>query len=337
MLVEIPVKINSLIVDEEKDGSEDKETILRKETIRKKEASYRTNACEAIPLIFRNFVIKMGDHLLLGDEHDTKISPAFNSPIILEREVTSEYKTSMVKSSPSFGMLSLFSYQLKKGYMNKNLKKNNKIYCSHILSLILALPIMVLMGQYLIYFALISYETNVYNGTLCGNTDTMENKIMMSGISIIYFIRSCFLWDSVTHSLSLAKMNRIDSITSMLDKFQEFSFTILVYGANMWIIYQETDIRNMILDSMAMEFLMMLDNEFEDIYFKYMPGSAEDIYDTFVSYKENRRLLSVKKKSSKCFKLTSVILWLPYKILTLTMFVFPVFCFFMIFIGPICK
>ena len=33
---------------------------------------------------------------------------------------------------------------------------------------------------------------------------------------------------------------------------------------------------------------MMLDNEFEELYFQYLPGAAEDIYDNiFVSYYEN--------------------------------------------------
>ena len=53
----------------------------------------------------------------------------------------------------------------------------------------------------------------------------------------------------------------------MMDTFQEFVFNIFVYGANIWIVFVDNDIQNMILNSMAMEFLMQLDNEFEEYYF----------------------------------------------------------------------
>ena len=94
----------------------------------------------------------------------------------------------------------------------------------------------------------------------------------------------------------------------------------------------------MILNSLAMEFLMMLDNEFEDLYFQYLPGAADDIYDNiFVSYDENIELLENRHKKDSCFKCCSCLLFIPYKLLVISVFLFPVFCFFMIFAGPICK
>ena len=47
-------------------------------------------------------------------------------------------------------------------------------------------------------------------------------------------------------------MNRLDTVTAILDTFQEFLFNIIVYGANLWIIFVENDIQNMILNSLAM-------------------------------------------------------------------------------------
>ena len=94
----------------------------------------------------------------------------------------------------------------------------------------------------------------------------------------------------------------------------------------------------MILNSLAMEFLMILDNEFEELYFQYMPGSAEDIYDNiFVSYIENKLLLEDRRKDDKCFRYFSNIMFIPYKVLVLSIFLFPAFCLFMVFAGPICK
>jgi len=300
--------------------------------------TYCDHVCEAIPLVCKNFKMKMFDHLLLGGEHTIKVSDGFNSPAMMDEDATPEEKKDIVLASPSFGMFSLFKYHLKYGYLNKELKKSNKVYCSHIFSLILALPILVFIGQWLLYGALISHEINVYDGHICDNESSMENKMMIGGISIIYFVRSFFLWDNITNSISLKKMNKVNSFTSIIDTFQEFSFTLVVYGANIWVVFIENDIQNMILNSLAMEFLMILDNEFEELYFQYMPGSAEDIYDNiFVSYIENKLLLEDRRKDDKCFRYFSNIMFIPYKVLVLSIFLFPAFCLFMVFAGPICK
>jgi hypothetical protein len=305
-----------------------------------KKKTYCEHVCEAIPLIFKNLKLKMLDHLLLGGEHVRKVSPGYNSPLRcnLDDEITSEEKKETVKATPSFGMFSLFKYHVKRGYLNKELKKTNKIFCSHIFSLIFALPILIFIGQWLLYIALIINENNKFNGEICSGNGSIENKIMISGISIVYFARSFFIWDNITNSLSLKKMNRVNSITSIIDTFQEFSFSLLVYGANMWVVFIEQDIQNMILNSLAMEFLMVLDNEFEELYFQYLPGAADDIYDNiFVSYDENIELLEKRQKKDKCFNCFSCVLFIPYKLLVISVFLFPAFCFFMIFAGPICK
>ena len=135
-------------------------------------------------------------------------------------------------------------------------------------------------------------------------------------------------------------MNSVDNIPAIIDTFQEFLFSLIVYGANLWIVFVENDIQNMILNSLAMEFLMQLDNEFQEMYFNYLPGAAEDIYDNiYVSYKENRALLedTISEKVNASSAL-AIRLWVPYKILVLATFVFP-YClsYFMTIAGPICK
>ena len=314
-------------------------TVLKEALEKLRQKTYCDHVCEAIPLVCKNLKMKMRDHLLLGGEHVQKVSPGFNSPLKFnDEEITSDEKKEIVKASPSFGMFSLFKYHLRRGYLNKELKKSNKIYCSHIFSLLFALPILVFIGQWLLYSALISHEINSFDGDICSNTGTMENKLMIAGICIIYFVRSFFLWDNITNSLSLQKMNKVNSVTSIIDTFQEFSFTMFVYGANIWVVFIDTDIQNMILNSLAMEFLMVLDNEFEELYFQYMPGSADDIYDNvFVSYNENKELLEERQKNDCCFRCFSGCVFIPYKLLVLSVFFFPFFCFFMIFAGPFCK
>ena len=56
--------------------------------------SYCEHVCEAIPLVFKNFKLKMSDHLLLGGEHIHKVSPGYNSPLKrnCDEEISSEEK-----------------------------------------------------------------------------------------------------------------------------------------------------------------------------------------------------------------------------------------------------
>ena len=46
-----------------------------------KRKSYCDHVCEAIPLVFKNFKLKICDHLILGGEHVRKVSPGYHSPI----------------------------------------------------------------------------------------------------------------------------------------------------------------------------------------------------------------------------------------------------------------
>jgi len=307
--------------------------------IHKKKEKNKINCCGffyAIILIFKNFRLKMQDHLLLGGEHDKRIWPfSPRNSLSTHKELenmSSEDKKEIVLNDPKFGMFSLFKYHLKRGYLNNELKKTNKVFCSHIFSLFFALPILIFIGQWLLFLGLILHEIHSFDGEYCSNTANFENKLMICGISIIYFARSFFLWDSLTNSIGLAKMNRANSFTSIIDTFQEFAFNLFVYGANIWVVFIETDIRNMILNSLAMEFLMILDNEFEELYFRNVPGAAEDIYDNiFVTYRENKQIVEKRKKKDQCFNCVSCLIFIPYKILVCLIFFFPFFCFFMIF------
>ena len=308
------------------------------QNIKKTDEKCCTHICKAFPLIFKNLRLKMQDHLLLGGEHRQKISPGFNTPQSTISNLSSEDKRDIVLSDPKFGMFSLFKYHLKRGYLNNELKKTNKIFCSHIFSLLFALPVLVFLAQWFLYIALMSHEIKSFDKNYCPNESSIEHKLMICGISIVYFVRAFFMYDNLTNSIGLNKMNRVNSFTVILDTFQEFLFNILVYGANIWIVFVEDDIQDMIMNSLAMEFLMTLDNEFEELYFKYLPGSADDIYDNiFVSYADNKELVKKRKKEDKCFYFFSCLLFIPYKLLVLTLFLFPIFCLFMAFAGPICK
>jgi len=170
------------------------------------------------------------------------------------------------------------------------------------------------------------------------NKSTWYHKLLMSGVAIVYFVKSFFIWDNLTKRIKLYKDIPCTDVWVMIDTFQEFVFNIMVYGANLWIIFVEVDIQNMILNSIAMEFLMQLDNDFQTYYFKFLPGAAEDIYDeVFVSPHENRQIIKEKLEESRSFRALSTITYFPFKLLISSLLFFPIIYLFMIFFGPICK
>lgn len=235
--------------------------------------------------------------------------------------LTDEQKVEAVIDEPKFGMFALFQYHVKFGYKNEQFQKRNRVYCSHLFSLWTALPVLIFCAQWLLYIGLVVHKIRTYKDGWCPNKAPYEQKVVMSGVAMLYFVRSFFLWDNVVDRASKHKV--ISSCITICDYMQEFSFNLVCYATNIYMVFTETDVTNMILDSMAMEFLMMLDNEFEQWYFKLIPGSAVDIYDKFF----------VETKKSKC----QYICCLPYKLLLIALILFPFACFVMIFYGAICK
>ena len=165
----------------------------------------------------------------------------------------------------------------------------------------------------------------------------LMEKLVMFGAAGIYFTKSFFLWDNLTDRTRLNKMIPAADTWTMLDTFQEFGFSLFTYGANIWIIFAGHNVSEMVLDCVAMEFLMQLDNEFEELYFKYLPEAAVDIYDNvFITYTENYKLL--EKKDKKCsFYCMHCLTFIPFKGLLIALFLFPLFCLFMMVYGPLCK
>ena len=300
-----------------------------------------THFGQACYFLGENFMDKMKDDLLTGTRPtSSSILPTSSVDNILNKELeelSDEEKKESVLTDPRFGMFSLFKYHLNKGYLNKKLEKDN-VYCFNIFSLFFALPILIFISQWIMYLALINHEKNKFEGSICPNEAPMDQKVMMCGISILYFVRSFFIWDSFTNRTKLRKMNPGGSISVIFDTYQEFGFNLIVYLANLWIVFVDPDLLNMIMNSLAMEFLMNLDNEFEEIYFKFLPDSAIDIYDNiFVTPVENNKIVKEKTRKYFCFKCISWASFLPFKLLVLLLFLFPMFSLFMIFYGPICK
>lgn len=292
---------------------------------------------------------KFRDDLLIGTEHSYKVIPKCNTPQQqflrtesqaneINTDLSSEEKKTIVLADPKFGMFSLYKYHFTRGYKNEMLIKKNAVYCSHIFSLIGFLPIIIFLAQWSIYIALIADQsTNIQNFEMCANKADWRQKLIMFGACALYFVKSFFLWDNLTDRTRLNKMIPSTDSWTMIDTFQEFGFNLFVYAANIWIIYNGDSVAEMVMDCVAMEFLMNLDNEFEQLYFEYLPEAADDIYDNvFISYAENYKLLEKKDKSCSFYCL-HCITFIPFKTLLASLLLFPIFCFCMMIYAPICK
>ena len=249
-----------------------------------------------IDFVYAHIKAKWMDSMLIGTEHNHRVLPDCATPPVREltrnaANLTDDEKTNIVINDPKFGMFSLFEYHLTRGYKNEVLKKKNAVYCSHIFSLLSGLPVLIFIAQWTMYISLIYNQARTFDGNVCPNNAPIENKMMMFAVSTIYFVRSFFLWDNLTQRTRLNKVLPVNDIWVILDTFQEFGFNLMVYGANLWLIFTEENLYDMVLNSVAMEFLMNLDNEFETMYFTYLPESAVDIYDNvFVTYQKNLQI-----------------------------------------------
>ncbi len=253
-------------------------------------------------------------------------------------DISDDDKKKIVIADPKFGMFSLFKYHMTRGYKNEVLKRKNAVYCSHIFSTLGFLPIIVFMSQWSMYIALIANQIDNYDKeSLCPNEAPWKEKLIMFGACGLYFVKSFFLWDNLTDRTRLNKMIPACDTWTMLDTFQEFGFNLFVYGANIWIIFVGQGVDDMVLDCLAMEFLMNLDNEFEELYFEYLPEAAVDIYDNcFITYKENYDML--EKKNKYCsFCCLHCLTFIPFKLLLTALMLFPAFCFAMMIYTPLCK
>jgi hypothetical protein len=298
---------------------------------------------ENLYFVFSHVKAKLNDDLLMGKEHTRKIIPDCHTPspqrmLTLASEVSSEEKIGIIIDDPKFGMFGLFKYQINKGYKNRVLKEHNTVYCSHIFSSMFGLPLLIFFAQWLMWIAIVSNQYKEYYGkNYCPNEATMENKMVFFAILLIYFVKSFFLWDNLTDRTRLNRMTPAIDVWVLLDTIQEYGFNLLIYGTNIWLVYVAEDPGDMVMDALAMEFIMNLDNEFMTMYFNCLPEIGEEIYDNeFVTYRDNVLLIEHQKQKC-CFYCMQKIFYMPFKILVIALFLFPIFCFTIMIGGTICK
>lgn len=262
---------------------------------------------------------------LLSNAVNTNISRVSSDVFPMEKELTDEEKIECVLNDPKFGMFSLMSM----------CNEVSTTYCSSTFTTICALPICVFVAQWAMFVGLMMHklESDI---VLCPQEATVDGKLVMVGIAIIYFVNSFFQWDNIVSRRRQPKVFPSNNVLVLLDVWQEFLFNLLVYVANLAIIYTTDDVLDMLFNSLAMDFVTSLDNEFERAYFGYHPELAVQIYDNyFVTAQKSRELRKARKDCG--FRATLWITYVPFKLLNICFALLPVFCGIMIVFGAVCK
>ena len=280
-------------------------------------------------LLCRDIRRQLSGNIWSGVDVESKIAPdcatpertfAKQSVVFLSRAEKAE----RVLADPRFGMLSLFRYQLTRGREDKPCKENNTAYCSHLFSRWCALPVLVLVAQFGMYLSLVSYHMRTYEGTTCPGDSALEHKVLFASVALLYFVKSFGAWDAMVQRSHAERVAPSDSLVVVLDSFVEFGFVLVIWVTNLWIVYTEQGLLEALLNSIALEFVMELDNEFERTYFEQVPGVAADIYDfVFVPYEERPR--------------RNCCITFLYWLLHACYLVFPAFCFVFGVVGAVCK
>lgn len=209
----------------------------------------------------------------------------------------------------------------------------SKSDCTNSFSRHFLLPLFVFVAQWLMLIAIVMGD---HEDKACGG-GTIDQKLLMVSIAMIYFVHSFFVYANA-HAVPKHKVMSSASVIVTLDTFQEHVFTLFVQVTNLYLVYINPNLLDALFNSLALEFLMNLDNEYERIYFEHNLKEAVDIYDNlFVTNEKSCKDTTERSERSCVFRWFEHFMWLPFKCISLGFILLPIYCFMMIGVGALCK
>lgn len=264
---------------------------------------------------------------MLSSIHNAITTPT-RTPRVLPDEaqdISPEEKREIVLRDPKWGLCSMMNYMLLKGGNRE---------CSHVFGRQFCLPMVVFLAQWLMFAGIVVH--NLKQPMTCGSK-TIEGKLLVASVSLVYFVNSFFLYDDIRDRSRQTKVACSSSYLVMIDAFQEHAFNLFVNVANLFIVFITPDFVDALFNSLALEFLMNLDNSYETLYFKYSLRDAVDIYDNvFVSVDESHRNVQKKIDESSAFRACRFFTFVPFKLLGWGFIVLPIYCLVMGVLGVMC-
>ena len=186
--------------------------------------------------------------------------------------------------------------------------------------------------QLIVPICILIIKSNEYNETydnrFCPNSADATTRILAWAVGAIYF--------SKVSLLSMKKIVETDNSPDLnagslliyvkMDRFMNRTYESLVYFLNLWIVFTETDGFTIILNALALEFILELDDEVKSIYMHTFPP--------------DRRVLNAYRRVNKCRHFTArtccLLDYVNYST-GCVLYVWIVLLFFGLFYLPICK
>jgi hypothetical protein len=150
-------------------------------------------------------------------------------------------------------------------------------------SLIRILPILLLSSQWMIPLGMGLSQWREYKEGWCPATATLTNRFLIFAIAVMYFCRSVLIFgdkyvafagkNKKTKALMRSKLSEWGHIDDIMD----ISYEGILYVMNLWLVFIATSPLDIVLNSLAMEFVMQLDNEFKENYFKLNGRAVRNI------------------------------------------------------------
>lgn len=256
-----------------------------------------------------------------------RVNPADDAEDAEDAEVvlSDEEKRDIVLRDPKWGMCSMMNYML---------NRTSSRECSHVFGRQFCLPLIVFLAQWLMFAGLLMH--NIKQPRVCGSK-TLESKLLVVSISLIYFVNSFFLYDDIRDRSKQYKIACPSSYLVLIDAFQEHAFNLFVNIANLYIVFITEDFVDALFNSLALEFLMNMDNVYEISYFKYELEDAVYIYDNvFVVRSKSRENVNKKMLESFSYRIVRYITYVPFKILSWCFIALPVYCLVMLCFAVVC-
>ena len=164
------------------------------------------------------------------------------------------------------------------------------------------LPLLLLFAQFAIPITLFLSQFDSYEGGYCPNVGTIYEKILMFSIAIMYTARSALVftakyesWDSLQflrsstcmpvqakQILSVGENKLPMSILNQwgqVDDFMNVQYEGSLYLLNLWLVFISHSAMDMVINSLAMEMVMKLDDEFKKNYFKAQGQATMYVYE----------------------------------------------------------
>jgi len=237
------------------------------------------------------------------------------------RQLSVEEKRDIVLAEPKFGMFSMTKY----------------FWRSPRASVYLCLPLLVFVGQWAMFVAVVAHNLKMPAGTCEGNS-APEAKLLFISVCLVYFAQSIQQLDDLRRrGAKQLKTTPEASFTIMLDKLHEHTFTLMVQVTNLWVVYATDNVLEAMFNCVAMSFLSELENDWQTAYYAHRLEEAADVYDSvFVTHRENARKTLTRRKHA-CFRCVHAAASVVFTLTVAGYALMPFFAAGMLVVGVVCK